>query len=166
MGKKVPLLGLGFTLGQGTEGRSGRSTRSSLSAESHDRNVSEPLTGPRQTNQRAELTAVQRAIEHVPKNRNVIVVTDSRYSIDCLTNWFQNWRRNNWKTANGKAVENRDLVESILGKIEERERLRVSTKFEWVKGHSTNEGNIAADKLAVEGARQGNASSTAADALF
>ena len=80
--------------------------------------------------------------------------TDSKYSIDCLTNWFVNWRRNGWKNAAGKAVENKDLIESILAKIEEREGLRVRTNFEWIKGHSNDEGNKQADKLAVDGARK------------
>lgn len=99
---------------------------------------------------------MQRALEIVPKNREVVIITDSRYSIDCVTNWFQNWRRNGWKNAAGRTVENRDLIENILARIEERDKLRPkSTTFEWVKGHSTNEGNVQADRLAVEGARSG-----------
>ncbi|KAG8526252.1 uncharacterized protein KY384_000245 [Bacidia gigantensis] len=123
------------------------------------RNISEALQGPKQTNQRAELTAVQRALELVPRNRDIVIITDSKYSIDCLTNWFQTWRRNGWKNAAGKAVENKDLIENILCKIEERDRLRVLTNFEWVKGHASEAGNIQVDKLANEGARKGNAGS-------
>ena len=118
------------------------------------RNVSETLPGPRQTNQRAELTAIQRALEIVPKNRDVSIITDSRYAIDCVTSWYVNWRRNGWKTSAGKAVENKDLVENILAKIEERNSLRVQTLFEWIKGHVNQAGNVEADRLAVEGARK------------
>lgn len=32
---------------------------------------------------------------------------------------------------------------------------RARTKFTWVKGHDTNEGNIGADALATNGATQG-----------
>ena len=81
-------------------------------------------------------------------------MTDSKYSIDCLTSWFINWRRNGWKNSAGKTVENKDLIENILAKIEEREGLRVKTSFEWTKGHSISEGNIQADRLAVIGARK------------
>ncbi|KAJ5383363.1 Cation/H+ exchanger [Penicillium concentricum] len=91
------------------------------------RNVSEPLKGSRQTNQRAELTAILRAIDIAPRHRDVTIITDSRYSIDCVTVWFINWRRNNWMTRDKKPVENKDLVESILIKIEERNDL----KIEW-----------------------------------
>ena len=123
----------------------------------HDRNLSESLPGSRQTNQRAELTAIYRALEIVPRNRHVIIITDSRYAIDCVTTWYINWRKNGWKTSAGKAVENKDIVENILLKMEERSKLQVQTNFEWIKGHANHPGNVEADKLAVDGARKGQA---------
>ncbi|EAW08019.1 RNA-DNA hybrid ribonuclease [Aspergillus clavatus NRRL 1] len=126
------------------------------------RNVSEPLQGSRQTNQRAELTAILRALDIAPRHRDVTIVTDSRYAIDCVTVWFIKWRRNNWLTADQKPVENKDLIESILVKIEERTELKVKTLFEWVKGHNRDPGNEAADRLAVSGARRGVSEKAAA----
>ncbi|KAL2041594.1 hypothetical protein N7G274_005378 [Stereocaulon virgatum] len=119
------------------------------------RNLSETLPGSRQTNQRAELTAILRALEIVPRNRDVVVITDSKYAIDCVTKWFINWRRNGWKTASGKAVENKDIIENVLSKIEERAKLVVRTNFEWIKGHENHPGNVEADRLAVDAARKG-----------
>jgi ribonuclease HI len=119
------------------------------------RNVSEALKGTRQTNQRAELTAFVRALDIAPLNRHVTIYTDSRYSIDCVTNWYKNWVQNKWMTAKNKPVENKDLIMDIRQKIEERERLKSRTHFFWVKGHANNEGNSAADRLAVEGAMMG-----------
>ena len=52
-------------------------------------------------------------------------------------------------------MENRDLVENILGKVEERRSLRAETGFEWIKGHAGGKGNEEADRLAVRGAREG-----------
>ncbi|CAF9940908.1 MAG: hypothetical protein ALECFALPRED_008899 [Alectoria fallacina] len=121
------------------------------------RNISETLPGSRQTNQRAELTAISRALEIVPRNRHVVIITDSRYAIDCVTTWFINWRKNGWKTSAGKAVENKDIVENVLVKIEERDKLQVQTNFLWIKGHANHPGNVEADKLAVDGARKGPA---------
>ncbi|KAI9774843.1 MAG: hypothetical protein M1840_000059 [Geoglossum simile] len=118
------------------------------------RNVSEPLAGPRQTNQRAELTAILRAIEIAPLHREVRIFTDSNYAIDCVTKWYINWRRNNWCTSLNKPVENQDLVKAILVKIEGREQVGVKTAFEWIKGHAAVEGNVQADKLAVNAARK------------
>ncbi|KAK3690829.1 hypothetical protein LTR37_018957 [Vermiconidia calcicola] len=126
------------------------------------RNVSEPLTGTKQTNQRAELTAILRALEVAPRDQ-----------------WFLNWRRNNWHNASNKPVENKDLIGKIIDMLEERFRLNkhrvvdeemrdtidgdqprghwergpASVKFEWVKGHANDYGNNAADELAVNGAR-------------
>lgn len=119
------------------------------------RNVSEALKGTRQTNQRAELTAIIRALDITPLNRNVTIYTDSRYSIDCVTNWYKNWVRNKWMTAKNKPVENKDLIMDIRQKIDEREHLKSGTFFVWVKGHANDEGNTAADRLAVEGALMG-----------
>ncbi|KAK8200000.1 RNase H domain-containing protein [Phyllosticta capitalensis] len=98
-----------------------------------ERNVSTALAGPRQTNQRAELTAIQRALDLAP--------------------WIGTWKKKDWKTAAGKPVENRDLIEAIDGRIEERKKLGRKTEFKWVKGHAENPGNKAADELAVQGAR-------------
>lgn len=119
------------------------------------RNVSEALKGSRQTNQRAELTAIVRALDIAPLNRDVTIYTDSRYSIDCVTNWYKNWVRNKWMTVKNKPVENKDLIMDIRQKIDEREHLKSGTYFVWVKGHANDEGNIAADRLAVEGATMG-----------
>jgi Ribonuclease HI len=58
-------------------------------------------------------------------------------------------------TKDKKPVENRDLVEPILARIEERNELKVKTLFEWVKGHNQDPGNEAADQLAVNGAQRG-----------
>lgn len=123
--------------------------------EDSSRNVSEPLKGTRQTNQRAELTAILRALDIAPRHRDVTIFTDSRYAIDCVTVWFVKWRRNKWLTSENKPVENKDLIESILVKIEERDILQVQTLFQWVKGHNRDPGNEEADRLAVNGARQG-----------
>ncbi|KAK0122295.1 hypothetical protein ONS95_010542 [Cadophora gregata] len=117
------------------------------------RNVSEPLEGPVQTNNRAELTGIQRALEIAPRERAVEIITDSNYSINCVSVWFANWEKKNWVTSTGKGVENQDLIKGIRALIEEREALGVETKFTWIKGHNDDPGNTAADRLAVAGAQ-------------
>jgi ribonuclease HI len=143
------------------------------------RNVSEPLSGSKQTNQRAELTAILRALEVAPRDRRIIIFSDSKYAINCVTEWFLKWREKNWINSSNKSVENKDLIQKILEMLEERYRLnhhRIvdyededvddegeprghwdkgpgSVKFVWVKGHAKDEGNNAADELAVNGAR-------------
>ena len=120
------------------------------------RNVSEPLKGSKQTNQRAELTAVLRALEIAPRHRDVTIFTDSKYSISCVTEWYKNWVQNKWLNSNRKPVENKDLIAEIRHRIDERDMLGRLTIFTWVKGHAADEGNIAADRLAMKGAAASN----------
>ena len=112
------------------------------------RNLSEPLTGTKQTNQRAELMAIIRAMEQCP-NANMYIYSDSTYSIKGATEWMKNWKRNGWKKQNGDEILNMDLWEKMDAQMQSRKIL-----FRWVKGHSEDEGNIQADKLAVAGAEQ------------
>ncbi|KAK5635242.1 hypothetical protein RRF57_010954 [Xylaria bambusicola] len=122
--------------------------------EDDERNVSERLGGEPQTNQRAELTAVLRALELSKKDAKIRIFTDSKYTIDCATNWYRSWEKNDWKKSNGVEVLNQDLVKQIRVLIDKRDKAGFETLFQWVKGHSTNVGNVAADRLAVAGARK------------
>ena len=153
-GQEGAFAGVGIYFGPSDE-RSVLGSRSCSIERTNDfRNISEPLAGNRQTNQRAELTAILRAIEVVPRDRDLTIVTDSQYAINCCTTWYQAWLRNGWKTSSGKAVENRDIIENIQGRISERENMGAKTHFEWIKGHANLPGNVEADRLAVNAARE------------
>lgn len=120
--------------------------------ENDARNLAEKLPGELQTNQRAELMAMQRALEIAPVEQNVRINSDSQYSIKCVTEWAIGWKKKNWLTASGEKVKNQDIIRAVLDKIDERTKAGGNTYFQWVKGHATNVGNIAADRLAVRGA--------------
>ncbi|RDW71360.1 hypothetical protein BP6252_07923 [Coleophoma cylindrospora] len=135
-GKKGAQAGVGVYFGEGDP-----------------RNVSEPLAGMPQTNQRAELTAVLRALQICEQVTPILIITDSNYSINCCTLWHTSWERNGWKTSTGGSVLNKDLVVDIRKLIEQRKAKNVATNFRWIKGHSNDKGNEAADRLAVAGAR-------------
>lgn len=122
--------------------------------EGDPRNLSERLVGEPQTNQRAELTAMLRALQTVQITQNVRIFTDSQYSINCVTQWAYGWRRKDWKTATGGEVKNQDIIRKILDKMEERTAAGAKTEYQWVKGHATNKGNVKADILAVQGAKK------------
>lgn len=113
------------------------------------RNVSARLPGPRQTNQRAELLAIIRALESVDEAERVVIKSDSQYSIDCFTTWHQAWSRNGWRNSKKQAVENKDLVQRGLALINSRSG---KTKLVKVKAHIGTVGNEMADQLANEGA--------------
>ena len=121
------------------------------------RNVSEPLAGARQTNQRAELTGLQRAVDLAPVDRDVVIFSDSNYAIKCVTEWSHSWKRNGWMAKSGKPVENRDLVEPVLQRLQDRDTAGATTRFVWTKGHANDPGNVAADRLAVAGSHKARA---------
>ncbi len=115
---------------------------------SDPRNLSERLPGVVQTNNRAELTAIIRALEAVAPDANIVIKTDSQYSVSCFTIWAQSWIRRGWKNSKGSPVENRDLIQKGLELLK---RPGV-TKFVKVRAHIGTAGNEAADHLANMGA--------------
>src|SRR2546422_530241 len=60
---------------------------------------------PQTTNNRMELMATIRALE-TPESQSgpVALYTDSVYVIRGITQWIWGWRKNGWKTAEGKEV--------------------------------------------------------------
>jgi len=115
------------------------------------RNLSERCPGA-QTNNRAELIAIARVLETVPQTSNTLIIyTDSQYSQKALTKWSYNWRKNGWKTAGGKPVVNKELINYVLALLETRHRSGQPVQLEYVKGHSGDVGNDGADGLAVAG---------------
>lgn len=72
------------------------------------------------TNQKAELLAVQTAFEIVVNHKedfqgmNIVIVTDSMYTINCIEKWCDNWMKNNWKTSKNEAVKNADIIKQLI----------------------------------------------------
>ncbi|KAJ3301765.1 hypothetical protein HDV03_000432 [Kappamyces sp. JEL0829] len=119
----------------------------------HDdaRNVSLPLSGTVQTNNRAEMTAVIAALEASASHPGrTIIYSDSQYVKNGIMLWLPAWKKKAWKRADGKPVLNQDLWQRLDGLVASRaDRIR----FHWVKGHSGDVGNEQADALANLGAR-------------
>lgn len=40
-------------------------------------------------------------------------MTDSQFTINCMTQWIQNWKRNDWKTASGGPVKNKIDLQTL-----------------------------------------------------
>lgn len=98
------------------------------------------------TNNRMELTAAIRALESLKRPCDVELVTDSEYVRKGITEWLDGWKRRGWKTAAKKPVKNADLW-LALDTLNQKHRVR----WRWVKGHSGDPGNEAADALANRG---------------
>lgn len=97
------------------------------------------------TNNRMELQAAIAALEFLSKTGQkepIILYTDSEYVKKGITQWVKGWKNKGWKTAQGKAVLNQDLWETL-------DRLN-TTKINWeyVRGHAGNVGNERCDEIA------------------
>ena len=101
------------------------------------------------TNNRMELMAAIRALSALNRKCELTLYTDSQYVRKGITEWIENWKKRNWKTAAKKPVKNVDLWQQLDEQVN-----RHSVKWVWVKGHAGNEGNELADDLANKGVDQ------------
>lgn len=122
------------------------------------RNKSIPIINEKMTNQVAELMAIITAIEIILSNcedPNIIIKTDSRYCIDCVTKWCCKWEKNGWKKSNGKIIENYKLVTKLYYYTKQ-----YNVKYDHIYSHMDEPpktdnkyndwyGNMMADKLAT-----------------
>jgi ribonuclease HI len=102
-----------------------------------------------------ELMAAIKGLETLTEPCEVILITDSQYVRQGITEWMPGWVRKNWKTAGGGAVKNRDLWERLHAAT-----LQHKIEWRWVKGHSGDPDNERVDVLARDQAialRGGNA---------
>ena len=98
------------------------------------------------TNNRMELTAVIRALEALERPSRVVLYTDSQYVQKGIQQWIHSWKRNGWKTADKKAVKNKELWLEL-----DELRRRHDIEWHWVKGHAGHAKNERADELANRG---------------
>lgn len=80
------------------------------------RNQSGRIENGPASNQVAELTAIRVALEHCKDKRShpLVIVTDSKYAIDCLTKWYKSWEKNHWKTQKGEPVKHQQILKECL----------------------------------------------------
>lgn len=96
------------------------------------------------TNNRMELRAAIAALQALTKPCHVVLVTDSRYVQQGISEWLNGWILRNWRTANNSPVKNKELW---LALVKERDR-HLSIDWQWVKGHAGHPENERADELA------------------
>ena len=95
------------------------------------------------TNNRMELTAAIKALQHFKNSEELTIVTDSKYVKDGIQTWMSNWKKNGWKTASKKLVKNKELWLDLDSEITKH-----NINWEWVKGHAGDTYNEKADSLA------------------
>lgn len=95
------------------------------------------------TNNRMELRAAIEALAALKEPCEVELVTDSEYLRLGVTRWLPSWKARNWRKADRKPVKNADLWRRL-----DQEAARHRITWRWVRGHSGEEGNELADRLA------------------
>ena len=98
------------------------------------------------TNNQMELSAAIEGLASLKEPCNVDLFTDSKYVMDGINQWINNWKKNNWRTAAKKDVKNKELWQ----RLDELINFHL-VQWHWVKGHSGDEGNEMADLLANKG---------------
>ncbi|MDE2116738.1 MAG: ribonuclease HI, partial [Patescibacteria group bacterium] len=102
------------------------------------------------TNNRMELSAAINALAFIDENDlapadiRVVIQTDSKYLINGMTGWIEGWRKNGWKTAAKKDVENRELWEAL-----HLVARGLSIEWRYVEGHAGHPGNERCDDIAT-----------------
>ncbi len=95
------------------------------------------------TNNRMELTAVIKALETLKRPCDIRLTSDSKYVLDGITKWIQNWKKRGWRTADKKPVKNEDLWRELDDLSSAH-----AIEWVWVKGHSGQDENELVDDLA------------------
>ena len=98
------------------------------------------------TNNTAELNAFYKALSLASESnaKEIIIFSDSKYSIDCITKWAYGWKAKGW-TKKGGEIKNLDIIKLSHALYEE---LKNKIQINHVKGHAGVEGNELADRMA------------------
>lgn len=97
------------------------------------------------TNNRMELRAVIEGMSELTRASRVELYSDSQYVLKGLKEWMESWKARGWRTADKKAVKNRELWERLDALKQEHE-----VRFHWVRGHNEHPENEECDRMAVE----------------
>ena len=107
-------------------------------------------TDQAQTNQRAELSAIHQSTLILEENgfhdEDIVIYTDSDYSINCLTKWITGWVARGWKTSAGGDVLHRDLIESTSKRLAKFK----SYRFVHVRSHTGGEDDLSKNNDIVD----------------
>lgn len=105
------------------------------------------------TNNEMELSGIDRALKWLTdqspnNNDSVVIITDSKYCIQSITEWMAGWKRRGWKTAGGDEVKNLGLMKALDSHMQYFANRGITVKYQWVKGHSGDTYNELVDQLA------------------
>ena len=105
------------------------------------------LYSPMGTNNTAELNALHQAMLMAKDEAeaSVAIFCDSKYSIQCVTEWAQSWEKKGWKKASGE-IKNLELIKEMYTLYQ---KIKDSVDILHVNGHVGVEGNELADRMSI-----------------
>ncbi|AKI02266.1 ribonuclease HI [Hoeflea sp. IMCC20628] len=95
---------------------------------------------PDTTNNRMELMAAIEGLKALTRPSVVLVISDSEYLVKGASERIPNWCARGWKN-----VKNQDLWKQLICEMSKH-----TVHWEWVRGHSGNQFNELADRLAKQ----------------
>jgi len=118
------------------------------------------------TNNTAELNAFHQALilaeREIEAARSIAIFCDSKYTIQCITQWAFNWQKKGW-TKPGGEIKNLALIQEIFTLYL---KLKDTVKIFHVNGHVGVEGNELADRMSLFAITQKETSFKIYDAPF
>ncbi|QKF59658.1 ribonuclease HI [Aliarcobacter lanthieri] len=105
------------------------------------------------TNNIAELNALLKALNIASQTNSknkISILTDSKYSIECVTTWAYSWKKNAWSKKGGE-IKNLEIIQEAHYLYE---KIKDKIEIIHVKGHSGVEGNELADRMAVNAIKE------------
>ena len=100
----------------------------------------------RQSNQVGKIAAIIVALESTPRNQPLKITSDSKYAIEGLITHLGTWEDQGWI-----AIKNANFFKRAAFLMRRR---TAETSFQWVKGHTGDEGSEGSDGLAKNGANK------------
>ena len=107
------------------------------------------LYNPNGTNNTAELHALHQALvmaeAELKQSDSIAIFCDSKYSIQCVTQWAVGWEKKGWKKPGGE-IKNLELIKTMFA-LHQRIKGRIQVRH--VNGHVGVEGNELADRMSI-----------------
>jgi ribonuclease HI len=107
------------------------------------------LYNPHGTNNTAELNALCQAMrmaeQELKHKRSVVIFCDSKYAIQCITQWATGWQKKGWKKPGGE-IKNLELIQQMFALYQ---TLKNELPILHVNGHVGVEGNELADRMSI-----------------
>jgi len=108
------------------------------------------LYNPMGTNNSAELNALHQALllaeQAIKDGKHPQIKCDSKYSIDCVTNWAFSWKTKGWKRKVAGDIKNLEIIQQAH---ELFVTLQADVEVSHVKAHIGIEGNELADRMTM-----------------